>query len=71
MIQQNIITLTRVEEDSTVPDEPTKDMLSTIGCQNGAQVEQFLRQSMQDHNMTIGPDFCTTLNKGMMLCPDG
>ena len=69
-IQHNIITLDGVEEDGTVPEEPTEEMLSIIGCQNGAQVEQFLRQLMQDHNISLEPSFCTALNKDMLVCPD-
>ena len=38
-IQQNVIVLAGVEEDGTVPDEPTEEMLSVLGCQNGAQVD--------------------------------
>ena len=45
-IQQNLIILAGVEEDGTVPQEPTEEMLSILGCQNGAQVDQFLKQSM-------------------------
>ena len=69
-IDQNSIALIGVEEDGIVPDEPTKEMLSITGCQNGAQVEQFLRQSMQDHNMSLEPGFCTVLNKGILIYPD-
>jgi len=69
-IQQNVIVLAGVEDDGTVPTEPTEEMLSILGCQNGAQVEQFLRQSMQGHNMCLEPGFCTALNKGMFVCPD-
>ena len=45
-------------------------MLSVLGCQNRAQVEQYLRQSMQGHNMSLEPRFCTALNKGMLVSPD-
>ena len=69
-IQQNVILLAGVEEDGTVPKEPTEEMLSILGCQNGAQVDQFLKQSMQGYNMSLEPGFCTALNKGMIVCPD-
>ena len=69
-IQQNVILLGGVEDDGTVPDEPTEEMLSILGCQNGAQVDQYLRQSMQGFNMSLEPGFCTALNKGMLVCPD-
>ena len=45
-------------------------MLSILGCQNGAQVDQYLRQSMQGHNMSLEPGFCTALNKGILVSPD-
>ena len=38
-IQQDIILLGGVDEDGKVPEEPTEEMLSILGCQNGAQVE--------------------------------
>ena len=68
--QQNMIILAGVEEDGTVPQEPTEEMLSILGCQNGAQVDQFLKQLIQGYNMSLEPSFCTALNKGMIVCPD-
>ena len=35
-IQQNVIVLAGFEEDGTVPTEPTEEMISILGCQNGA-----------------------------------
>ena len=46
-IQQDIILLGGVDESGGVPDEPTEEMLSILGCPNGAQVEQFLTQAMR------------------------
>ena len=69
-IQQNVIVLAGVEEDGTVPKEPTEEMLSILGCQNGAQVDQYLRACMPGFNMSLEPGFCTALNKGMLVCPD-
>jgi len=69
-IQQNVLLLGGVEEDGTIPSEPTEEMLSILGCQNGAQVDQYLRQSMQGHNMSLEPGFCTALNKGILASPD-
>lgn len=43
-IQQTVIVLAGLEDNITVPTEPTEQMLSIRGCQNGAQVEQYLRQ---------------------------
>ena len=37
-IQKNIILLGGVDDQGSVPDHPTKEMLSILGCQNGAQV---------------------------------
>ena len=42
-IQQNIILLGGVDDAGTVPDSPTEEMLSILGCQNGAQVDQYLK----------------------------
>jgi hypothetical protein len=69
-IQQDILLLGGVEEDGHIPTVPTEEMLSILGCQNGAQVDQFLRQSMARHNMTLEPGFCTALNKGILVCPN-
>ena len=69
-IQQNVLLLGGVEEDGNIPEECTEEMLSILGCQNGAQVEQYLRQSMQGHNMSLEPGFCTALNKGILVSPD-
>ena len=69
-IQQNIILLGGMEEDGTVPTDPTEEMYSVLGCQNGAQVEQYLRQSLQGHNIALETGFCTALNKGILACPN-
>ena len=69
-IQQIVIILSGVEEDSIVPEEPTKEMMSILGCQNGTQVNQFLKQSMQGYNMSLEPNFYTVINEGMVVCPD-
>ena len=69
-IQQNVILLGGIEEDGTVPKECTEEMLSVLGSQNGAQVEQYLRQTMPGHNMQFATGFCTALNKGILTCPD-
>ena len=45
-------------------------MLSILGCANGAQLEQFLRQSMRKHNIALEPGICTALNKGILTCGD-
>ena len=69
-IQQNIIIYGGIEEDSSIPEEATEEMLSILGCQNGAQVEQYLRQSMKQFNMAIEPGLCTALNKGILVSID-
>ena len=69
-IQHNVIILVGVEEDGTVLEEPTEEILSIIGCQSGAQVEKILRQSMQGHHKSLEPGFCMALNKGMLVCSD-
>ena len=50
--------------------ECTEEMLFILGCQNGAQVEHYLRQSMQGHRMSLELGFCTALNKGILVSPD-
>ena len=69
-IQQNVILFGGVADDGTVPTECTEEMLSVLGSQNGAQVEQYLRQTMPGHNMKFATGFCTALNKGILTCPD-
>ena len=59
-----------IEEDGFVPTEATEEMLAILGCQNGAQVDQYLRQSMSSYNMSLEPGFCTALNKGILVCQD-
>ena len=69
-IQQNIILLAGMDKEMNVPTEATDEMLSILGCQNGAQVEQLLRQSMGEHNMRLEPGLCTALNKGIFASPN-
>ena len=69
-IQQNVILLGGVEENGTIPEEPTEEMFSILGCQNGAQVDQYLRQSMPGYNVSFEPGFCTAINKGMLISPN-
>ena len=69
-IQQNVILIGGVEVNGIVPDKPTEEMLSIMGFQNGAQVDQYLRQSMRGYNISLELGFCTALNKGMLVCPD-
>ena len=68
-IQQNIILLGGVDDQGAIPEEATEEMMSILGCQNGAQVDQFLRQSMADHNMRLEPGRCTAINKGIFCAP--
>ena len=69
-LQQQVILLGGVEEDGTIPNETTEEMAAILGCQNGAQVDQFLHQSMSTYNMRLEPGFCTAINKGILVCPD-
>ena len=66
-IKKNVILLGGVEDDSTVSNEPTDEMLSILGFQNGAQVDYYIIQSMRDYNMSLEPGFCMALNKGMLV----
>ena len=70
-IQQNVILLRGMDEDGAVPIDPTAEMRSLLGCQNGAQVEQYLRQSLQGHSIALEPGFCTALNKDILVHPNG
>ena len=67
MIQRNVILLGGVGDDGTIPPDPTEEMLSILGCQNGAQVDQYLRQSMAGHNINPEPGLCSALNKGILV----
>ena len=69
-LQKNVILCGGIEEDGTIPKEATEEMMAILGCQNGAQVDQYLRQSMSSYNMRLEPGFCTALNKGILVCPD-
>ena len=53
-----------------VPDGPTEDMLAILGCQNGAQVEQYLKQVLVGHNVSIEPGLCSAINKGIFVHAD-
>jgi len=70
VIQQNVILFGGIDEDDQVPKEPTEEMYSILGCQNRAQVDQYLKQSMTVFNVSFEPGFCTALNKDMLVCPD-
>ena len=69
-IQQDTILLGGVDESGEVSDKPTEEMLSILGCSNGAQVEQFLRQSTRKNNVAFERGICTALNKGILACGD-
>ena len=53
-----------------VPDGPTEDMLAILGCQNGAQVDQYLKQVLVGHNVCIEPGLCSAINKGIFVHAD-
>ena len=69
-IQHNVLLFGGVGEDGNIPEECTEEILSILSFQNGAQVEQYLCQSMQEHNMSLEPRFFTALNKGILVSPD-
>ena len=69
-IQKNIILLGGVDDQGTVPSQPTEELLSIIGCQNGAQVDQYLKQVMTGHNIQLEPGFCSAINKGIFVHAD-
>ena len=66
-IQKNIILLGGVDDQGVVPDTPTEEMLSILGCQNGAQVDQYLKQVLIGHNIKLEPCFCSAINKGIFV----
>ena len=45
-------------------------MLAILGCQNGAQVEQYLKQVMMGHNIHLEPGLCSAINKGIFVHTD-
>ena len=56
-IQQNVILLRGMDEDGADPIDPTAEMRFVLGVQHGAQVEQYLRQSLQGHSIALEPVF--------------
>ena len=69
-IQQNIILLGGVDDSGTVPNSPTEEMLSILGCQNGVRVDQYLKQVMVGHNIQLEPGLCSSINKGIFVHAD-
>ena len=69
-IQKNIILLGGVDDQGPVPSQPTEEMLSILGCQNGAQVDQYLKQVVIGHNIQLEPGFCSAINKGIFVPAD-
>lgn len=69
-VQRNIILLGGFEEDSTFDDEVTEEMLSILGCSNGAQVDQYLKQVMVGYNVKVELGLYSTLNKGIFIHAD-
>ena len=67
-IQLNIIRFGGIDWDNNIPSETTEEMMAILNCQNGAQAEQLLRQSMNDHNMSLEPGLYTALNKDIFVC---
>ena len=69
-IQRNIILLGGIDEDNEIPTNPTEEMLVILGCQNGAQVDQYLKQVMAGYNVSFEPGLCSAINKGIMVHAD-
>ena len=69
-IQQSIILFGGIDEDNEVPSTPMEEMLAILGCQNGAQVDQYLKQVMIGHNVSFEPGLCSALNKGLIVHAD-
>ena len=67
-IQQNIILLAGIDSEENIPEKATEEVMSILGCQHGPQMEQLLRQVMNEHNMCLEPGLCTALNKGIFTC---
>ena len=65
-----MILLGKVEDDGPIPEDVTGEILSVLGCQNVAHVNQYLRQAMLGHNMPFATEFCTAINKWIFTCPD-
>ena len=45
-------------------------MLSILGCQNGAQVDQYLKQVLTGYNVNLEPGLCSAINKGIFVHAD-
>ena len=69
-IQQNVLLLGGIDPQGTVPTEITEEMLSVLGCSNGAQVKQYLKQCMPGNNMMLEPGFCSAISKHIFVHSD-
>lgn len=69
-VQKNILLLGGVKEDGTYNKDVTEEMISILGCSNGAQVDQYLKQVMVGHNVKLEPGLCSALNKGILIHAD-
>ena len=45
-------------------------MLSILGCSNGVQVDQYLKQVMVGYNVKLEPVLCSALSKGIFIHAD-
>ena len=69
-IQKNVILLGGVDDQGMVPEKPTDELLSILGCSNGAQVEQYVKQLLTDFNVHVEPGLCSAINKGIFVHAD-
>ena len=56
-----------IDENGEIPLDPIEEMLSILGYQNGAQVDQYLCQSMTGHKIHLEPGLCSAINKGIFV----
>ena len=54
-----------VNEDRTYDKDVTEEMLSILGCSNGAQVDQYLKQVMVGHNVKLDYSYKYVLYVGL------
>ena len=66
-IQKNYISLEGVEVDGIVPSKVIEEMLSIVGCQDGAQLDQYLKKIVAGNNIDIESGLCSTMNKSIFV----
>ena len=59
-----------MDDKDIIPIEPTDELLSILGCANGAQVDQYIKQLLTDFSVHVELGFCSVINKGIFVHAD-